>query len=214
MIKMSLISIWGFIDSNFFSAAVTLATGLVALIIYKRKQSDDKKDAASIILLELQNAERQLKRIRENMNKRILEEDNYLMQTESWSKYKYLFVRDFDRDEWDTISDYYHRCHLVDSAITHQSSFFQKNEEQLRINIQKNVAKCIEELIQEKDETRREEILKEASEFQDEIIKNSELTFYSPQKPINDVKQYLESWNADITNTAIGVKLKRLAKYK
>lgn len=63
-------NLWGFLN-----ALVTFVTGLVAFYVYKKKQRDDKKDAANIILLEVQNAERQLKLVRENIKRDILEEN-------------------------------------------------------------------------------------------------------------------------------------------
>lgn len=49
-----------FFNSSFFIALVTLATGLFAFRLYFQKNKDIKKDAANILLLEIQNAERQL----------------------------------------------------------------------------------------------------------------------------------------------------------
>ncbi len=39
------------------------------------------------------------------------------MPTESWSKYKYLFVRDFDRDERDIIFGFYEQCNTYDETV-------------------------------------------------------------------------------------------------
>lgn len=211
-------NIWSFLDSNFVSTLMTFIVGLVAWSTYYIRQRDNKRDAANIILLELQNAERQIKRISERIKDDVLEENAYVMQTESWNRYKYLFVRDFDRDEWDSISDYYQRCLLIDSSISHQSSLFQKNEEQLRINMQKYFADRMKEVVEEKDTEKRHSrlstIREEAEEFLNQMIKNNDRTFYSPKKPINDVKQNLENWNMSILMTSIGVKLKRLARNK
>lgn len=206
--------LWGFVNSSFFVALITLVAGFIALDIYKRKQRDNKKDSANIILLEIQNAERQLKQVRENIKKDFLEENFYVMKTESWSIYKYLFVRNFDRDEWDAISEFYHKCQLVDSAVTHQSSFFQKNEGQLRINMQKITSDYIEKIIKETDEEKKKELLEKITEFQNEYLKHPDLTLYSPQKPKNDVKLYLDNWNINLSQTTIGAKLKRIAKLK
>ncbi|NTW30856.1 MAG: hypothetical protein HGA33_06245 [Candidatus Moranbacteria bacterium] len=210
--------IWSFLDSNFVSTLMTFIVGLVAWSTYYIRQRDNKRDAANIILLELQNAERQIKRISERIKDDVLKENVYVMQTESWNRYKYLFVRDFDRDEWDSISDYYQRCLLIDSSISHQSSLFQKNEEQLRINIQKDFADRMKEVVEEKDAEKKQSLLsikrEEAEEFLNQMIKNNDRTCYSPKKPINDVKQNLENWNMSILMTSIGVKLKRLARNK
>jgi hypothetical protein len=103
-----------FLNSNFFIAIVTLAVGSIALFIYWKRRLDNKRDIASIILLEIKNAERLLKDEKEQFIKSNEESigTELLMPVESWSKNKYLFVRDLDRDEWDTITEFYKNCLL------------------------------------------------------------------------------------------------------
>lgn len=203
--------IWPFLNSSFFIAIVTALAGLAAFKIYKNNKKDAKIDAANIILLEIQSAERNLNQAQENMKKGILEENFYIMQNESWNKYKYLFVRDFDRDEWDAITNFYHKCQLFDSSVSHQSSFFQKNEEQIRINMQRITADYFKEIIE--DESKRGINTKRASEFQKEYLA-TDLSFYSPVKPVNDAKKILENWNIIIYHSSIGTKLKHMAGFK
>lgn len=204
-----------FLDSKLFSTLVTIATGCIAFVVYIKKQRDHKRDAANIILLEIQNAERCLKKIRENILKDKLEENYYTMKTDSWSVYKYLFVRHFDRDEWDLITEFYQTCQLIDTAIMHQSSMFQRNEEQLRINMLKNTAEYIDKAIQSNvDQNGHEALVQLATQFQNEYLLQPELTLYTPIKPINDVKKYLSIWTVQLSQTSIGSKFKRIAKIR
>src|SRR5579859_3713818 len=109
---LNVIVLKNFITSALFLPLVTILVGSTALIIYNKTKDDFKKDAANIILLEIQNAERALKQVTESVNAEppTLPQNIFLMQTESWSKYRYLFVRDFDWNEWNEITDFYDKA--------------------------------------------------------------------------------------------------------
>ncbi len=113
-----------FLDSNFFVAIV----GLSIFALYKIQLNDNRRDASKTIFFEIKNAEKNLKIINRALcqNPSSLPEYVYTMQVESWSKYKYLFIKDLDREEWDSITDFYINCHLIDRAISYNESFFQK----------------------------------------------------------------------------------------
>ena len=117
-----------FFNSNFFVAIV----GFGIFLLYKIQLNDNQRDAAKSIFFEVKNAEKSLKLIKESlsMDPPVLLENIYTMQVESWSRYKYLFIKSFDRDEWDAINDFYNRCQLIDRAVKYNEAFFQKNEEQ------------------------------------------------------------------------------------
>src|SRR5690606_44674 len=93
--------------------AIVAATG--AFIIYFIRRRDHKKDAANIVLLEVKNAERNLEEARKtyedakqkNAAAIVFPEKLRLMPTESWTKYKYLFVRDLSPEQWDEVSKFY-----------------------------------------------------------------------------------------------------------
>jgi hypothetical protein len=202
-----------FLNSSFFLAIVTIIAGLAALAVYYKGKFDLKRDAANIILLEIQNAERQLKRVKENLSKvGTLMEDVFVMPSESWSKYKYLFVRKFDRDEWDTISEFFNKCSLYDDAVDHSNSCFVKNEDQIRINIQRIFA----EFCRDSDDTSEildQKVIDRFKRFRQRYLKNQspELGYYSPQKPLTDANIYLADLESTITQTTIGNKLKKVA---
>lgn len=203
-------SIWKFLNSSFFVALVTLIAGLCAYFIYRKGQRDFKMDAANILLLEIQNAERLIITIKEKLKKdNQLPNDVYLMATASWKKYQYLFVRDFDRDEWDTIATFYEKCRLLDEAASQNNSYFQKNEEQARTNLLRISADYITQSIDAEEEDRKK-FLEKARKFQREYLSYPEL-MYSPQKPLNDAMLYLETIPKNLSLTSIGVKLKKLA---
>ncbi len=75
-----------------FTPIATLFVGLCAFILYKKQKDDNKKDIASIILLEIQNAEKVLKTAQAQLEKDPpeLPYDAITISTESWSKNKFL----------------------------------------------------------------------------------------------------------------------------
>jgi len=210
-------NIWTFLNSSFFIAIVTLVAGLIAYWLYRKRNKDNKKDAANILLLEIQNAERLLRVAKERMQKDgVVVDSAYVMPTESWSKYKYLFVRDFDRDEWDTISTFYDKCHLYDEAVSHKSAAFKNNEAEIRANIHRITSTYIKELVDDGlTEDAKTATLSKIDTFQDEYLAlRSDLTLYQPNKPINDAKSLLEGVNDNLSQTAVGTHLKKLANLK
>ena len=207
------------VNSSFLIALVTIAAGFLAFLLYFRKIKDTKKDAANILILEIQNAERQLKVLKEKLTKdKTLSDDVFLMPTASWDKYQYLFVRDLDRDEWDTIVSFYDRCNLIDQAIISNNSYFQKNEEQIRVNLQRITSDYIKEIIDleknDKFADRKKAIIDKAVNFQNEYLSHPEITIYNPQKPVNDAVLYLENLPMYLSQTSIGNKLKKMAAGK
>ncbi len=205
---------WKFLNSSFFIAIVTLAAGMVAYWLYKKKNRDFKKDAANIILLEVQNAERLIAVAKDRMQKDgVLVDNAYVLPTESWSKYKYMFVRDFDRDQWDSINIFYNRCHWYDEAVRHKTAFFKENERTIRSNMQRITADYMKQLMDGGDTpARRADTQQKIDAFQDAYLNlRSDLTQYNPQKPSTDAKVLLESINESLSQTAIGSQLKRLA---
>jgi hypothetical protein len=208
-----------FLVSNVYSGMITFIVGLFAIWLYIKKKEDSKKDAANILLLEIQNAERIFGQISESVRSGNLP-NKFLMPTDSWDQYKYLFVRDFDRDEWDIITEFYNSSKLYDSAVLYSNSLFQKNEEQARVNLLRIPAEYLKKYLEELpegdeiDEAKLEKIFAKAAKFQETYLSRSELLLYNPKKPTDDAKTALENINRNISQTSIGSKLKKLAELK
>jgi len=215
-----------FLNSPFFLAFVTFFVGFIAYLLYRTQKQDTKKDAANIIYLEISNAESVIKRAKEDLEKDVLPANalaGQAMQTESWSKYKYLFVRDFDKVEWDSITNFYEKSIAYDEAVKHNASFFQRNEEQIRINLLHGLAILTEKnkiTISEIDKNKKEakkwdEFIKLTDNFQSlfmaRVLDPKGTFFYSPVKPVNDAKLYLNNINLDISQSSVGAKLKKIA---
>lgn len=186
----------GVANSPFVAALLGLIGAFVAWRIYRAKIKSNKKDAANIILLELQNARVKLQaaieRASENPaeEKRVLAESAYIMPNESWSRYKYLFVQDLDRYEWDNISNFYEKCALFDEAVRYNTNAFQKNEEQLRANMFSQEAAVLGDYIKLLNGPRvygskaEKVALRKAREVRDIMLVEADDIFdYRPRKP-------------------------------
>lgn len=200
---------------------ITLLVGGVALYIYSKQKDDKKRDAANILFIEITNAESILSLAKENLDKKLPSDvvfSTYSIPTESWSKYKYLFVRDFDRTEWDSISDFYDKANSFDQAVDHNKSLFQKNEDQIRASLDKTLAEITKENLI--DVAKIESDPREGKKWQQFVIltekfyyqfmKRQDLYFYRPDKPILDAQLYLNNINLQISSTTVGSKLKSL----
>lgn len=218
-------AVYQFISNNlnilsFIGSLLVGTVGLVALYLYDKQKKDNKKETANIILLEIQNAERMIKQIKDELLYKpfpMIPVNIFTMPSESWSSRKYLFVGDFDRNEWDTITDFYNNCRLYDEAVKLNNSYFEKNTEQLRVNLQKktadDVTKAFQSLLKATPENKKkllEKINQDAKDFFDFYAQSS--MQYKPQKALDDAKQAIGGLDNNISLTSIGIKLKEISK--
>ena len=192
--------------------------GLTVLYIYRKQKADEKKDAANIILLEIQNAEKLLKQSKNQLYKPIPELLNTLvMEQESWNRYKYLFVADLDKIQWSAITDFYSSCKKFDEAVRLNNSFFEKNEIQIRVQLTQQRAECIKEYlpkIKNVSGSKKESIFAEMDKniklFFDTYLSHGLL--YNPQRPIDDAKDAIVSLDMDLSLSSVGKKLEEIVK--
>ena len=212
------------VTAVYIQTLITLLVGAVAWIVYRLQKNDHKKDAANAILLEIQSGEDAIRKVRDAVHKEHLDIDISVLPSESWSKYKQLFVRDFDKDEWEMVSDFYNKAPLIDQAISYNKTAFASDVEQIRTNKQRVLASYAEEAVREvtfaqdnKEKVDTEQVKEnyklKAVAF-DSLYMDQQVEFqYKPVKPINDVKLYLADF-PKLTTSTVGTKLKKLAGLK
>ena len=127
-------------NTSFFVGLATLFVGFAAYLVYSKQKSDVKRNAANILLLEIENAEQQIQKINETHHSNPVLPGISLMKNASWDKYRYLFVRTFDKNEWDNLSDFYNKCLKFDVAVAYQESLFERNMFNIRENLQRVLA--------------------------------------------------------------------------
>lgn len=195
---------------------VTLAVGLFAFFLYKKQLGDQKSEAAKIILLEIQNAETGFRLINQSLAEEppVLPVDIVVLPTQSWGKFKHLFVEDFDRSQWDAISSFYSGCQLLDEVLKDNNSHFQKNEDQFRINIQKISSDYISEALEkgaEQIDTSEIErgLSQKISKLMGVYLRVAQQ--YGPRKPVLDAKRIITGIDSTLSRTSVGTVLKKLS---
>lgn len=223
-----------FWNSNTLLAITTLLVGLSAYFIYWRQGVDRKKDAANIILLEIKNAETHLADAKETITSdNVLPETVFAMQTSSWEKYNYLFIRDFKENEWADINKFYEKCRQYDEAVNYHNTFFRKNEEQTRINLHAALRDYISTYVEDlkpqdkadgNPETEKEKAdrIKKSSEvlsgslqdfaknYMAIITTNGSDYFYSPKKAYENGQAIINTIKIDLSTSTIGIKLDKI----
>lgn len=224
-------SIYPILNSRATTTLIALIAALGAFLIYFLRRRDYKKDAANIILLEIKNAERNLDEARKSYEEArsddpqriVFPEKLRLMSTESWTKYKYLFVRDFTTEQWDEIGSFYENCRYFDEAVEIKDSSFNLNLSEIRASIQRNVGIYSRQLADEM--TPNPDLDLEIEKNNQQLIdkyrdkKNNAVDAnldhliepYSADKPYKDAAYYFNLLPMSLVNTTTGSRLKQLA---
>lgn len=201
---------------EYIVAAVTLLVGFVALEVYRRQKRDQRKTAARIILVEIENAERQLSMIKEAGNPEKLSENTRLMSTASWEKYRHLFGQTFTSREWDTISDFYNRCAQYDKAVEYDSSSIYHDIEAIRTGINNALSLGAANIVATNSQLSLEEIDAEYRLFKEKLVNTymarDNLFTYAPNKPLIDATTALKELNTSLSLTSVGDKLRRISR--
>lgn len=213
------------LNTNFFNAATTLVVGFTAYFIYKKQKRDEKKDAATILLAEIKSATAILPGLVARFDdRRTIESGLILLPSESWSKYKYLFVNDLKAEEWQAVDKFYKNCLDYDKALAEQQSYFAQNTGQVWVSIHKNYHDMLQKYFDDNPdiditaEPRGDiveinpDVAQRISAFTDTYIANtSRLASYDPLKPINDAERALKNINQNLLLSSVGSSLERLA---
>ena len=206
-----------FLDSNFFQSIVALIVGVFVFVQYRINRRDHLRDAASIIIIEIQTASRTIRSIRKRLVDRVLDSDVSVMPSDSWKENRQLFAKYLDRDEWDTIEDFYDRSRLLDDVVKYNRQMFRNDVEQIRINKQRAAADFAIDTVNNiaVNNMNKEDV---ANMFSGKVSvydtlymsKQGELA-YTPNQVTDDAKKYIDNI-PDILNSSAYVKLKSISR--
>jgi predicted DNA-binding protein YlxM (UPF0122 family) len=210
-------SIFHFFNSNFFQTLITLLVGFVALYIYNRQKNDQKRAAANSIYLEIQHIERSIPKVKEAARRGSLNNlDVSLLREDGWSKYNHLFSSDFDKDEWEVITDFYANARTLDEAIKLSNTSFNDDIAQIRVNKQRVLADITKGTVNQPigdGEQVVEQYNKKLEVFDKLYMSRQDDFAYTPVKYLNDAKKCLEELS-NISITTIGTKFKKIIGIK
>ncbi|MDZ7786267.1 MAG: hypothetical protein U5L95_04065 [Candidatus Saccharibacteria bacterium] len=201
-----------FLNSNFLQTFVTFIVGLFAFLIYRRQKNDRKVAAANSIFLEIQHIESCIPKLKEATRRGSLNLDLNIIRDDSWSKYSHLFSSNFDKDEWETITDFYQNAKVLDESIKASAASFDDDIRQIRYNKQRMFAEITKDFLDNTGEQDTESQLKnynQRMEIFDKLYMSRQEDFaaYTPVKYMNDAKKALEDMEK-LSITTIGKKFK------
>ena len=212
-------------DAN---SIITLLVGFIAFGVYSKQKWDKKRNAAKAIFIEIQTAEMNLEKIKEELSKNDeyieVPENIFLMPIESWSTNRQDFIKDFRSDEWSAIDNFYSKCRFYDQNAQYSAQAFVKNEEQIRVNAHRLVADYVNVLVEKifaknknSDQERENKLNELYKEFQakEDFIENEYLgkfskPIYKPQKYINQARVQANAIEPLLLGT-VGKKLDSIA---
>ncbi len=209
-----------FIDSPFFGGLIagiaTLATGWIAIRVFKLQKRDEKVNAAISILFEIRDAEDKVKIISEKLHTNNTNDLPSILPTNSWRKYSHLFAKDFDEDELKLVNNFYNSCGIIEELVNKQNNFFWiATEERARV-AQRLLADIHLEFQKDMVTGGADSEAANKTKFDRQrlgITKfyTDEEYLYTPSKTANGLKFQVNNFQ-NITTTTCGAKLKKLAE--
>jgi hypothetical protein len=207
-----------FLNSTLLLTIVTAGVGSIALVIYRKQHGDEKRDAAQALYSEIVSAENKLKGIRERFfaSQAPVLEVSAILEHENWSKYKYLFVKDLTREEWDTVESFYSNCNAYDDAVRLNNSYFHEDTKHIFSALFGYYERKIKEFHSNNPEIKQlpEAETNDISAFLDTYLTNLMPIQYRPQKPVNDARISLVALDTSVSLSSAGQTLRKISKLK
>jgi hypothetical protein len=195
------------------SAIATIITAWVAFKIYRQAKNDEIEYAARIIILEIRESEKTVKRLTEfknaNPDPHSVGYPNDLVKIiplKGWEKYSHLFIKRMNNDEYDQISDYYNKCEILEKYLEKNYNFYWITTEERAKQKEALGAK----LAYDKPDISPEDFRREIEKIGDHYSSNT--LGYLPAGIRQQIDRNLNSINL-ITLTPTWNKLKNIAKY-
>jgi hypothetical protein len=185
-------------NPEIFNSIVTFIVGLVAFIVYRLQKSDEKKNAATIIVMDIRHAEQVVLTILEQgganiWTKNVLTENN-------WSKYKHLFVADLSYDDVTAFNRFFDSCIAISDAQIRMREIFDATLKAKASLLQEKIF-SIEDLKSEEGQRKKQACIEEI---------NHESYIFEPNEPQQRILQSLRLMGR-LTNTNAFEKLKQRA---
>lgn len=186
---------------DYINSLVTFLVGGVALLVYWLTKINEKRNAATIILMDIRHAEKVVfsileKGVVDNFLKNIITDNN-------WNKYKHLFVSEFSQDDFSAFNKFFDACIEISEARKNMLAIFNaslvakaENLQQLLLNI--------EDPTSQDGKKAREKIINKV---------NNENYVFDPNDPKSRILRSLQLMGR-LSNTTAFEKLKKIAGTK
>jgi len=199
--------VYKFFDSNLFQTIIILIVGLFIFIIPIINKEDERKRAATILIMEIREIEEALDKLRESERSDDIYYTAPIIKENSWVKYKFMFVKLLDQDEYSLISKFYSTvCRIEEERVM--------SIKQISLGFEtKAIAlhQAIVDVAKEEHNMEREEFLNRVNRVAKKVYLNT------PGFEASMPKELMYSLLKDIsyiTTSTAGVKIKKVAKMK
>ena len=190
---------------NIFTGLTTIFAGSVVWIVYLYTKRREKIDAATIILIAIIRAEREMDKIKEYKG---ITGYTSILILNHWSKLQYLFTNNFDEDQFIKTTNFFRSCELAEETIKLLRSYLPNAMEEKSRVVQQ---KLLELADRNKDEQNKHKYMEEKKKILDPFY--DETDWFLPKKPKEDLIEYLGGIPY-ISITEIGMVLKRIKNAK
>lgn len=186
---------------EYINSVVTFLVGVIALLVYWLTKKNEKRNAATIIAMDVRHAEQVVLSILEKgavdtLLKNIITENN-------WNKYKHLFASDFSQDDFSAFNRFFDYCIEISEARRDMLVIFNRalvakaeHVQQLLLNVDNPASPQGQEA--------RQLIITKA---------NQENFVFDPDSPKSKILRSLQLMGR-VSNTVAFEKLKRIAGIK
>lgn len=201
---------------------VTILAAFIAWALYSKQRSDQRRDAARIILHEIESAEPliiEAKKLISTVAVGGPAQKIQVMKVDSWGTAQHLLAGKLPSDVMQRIANFYANCRLLDEALAFIDAAFAKNESEVRVNAFRVNADYLNEIIKlrQPNPTNDPTIDRDNLELTNKLNLQREefnrdfptIYTYRGVKPTNDAKQYLEMLSTELSQGRVGQELRR-----
>ncbi|HYM65302.1 MAG TPA: hypothetical protein VES68_02355 [Candidatus Sulfotelmatobacter sp.] len=135
-----------------------------------------------------------------------------ILKSNSWDKSKHLFIDDFNPEQWNDISNFYHLSELIDENIKINNSYFEKNYDEYRVNLQKINTEIIRKYFEKTVGRKGSLTLQNIDSFNKLYLET--IKPYMPADPVIRIEKYLSLIDDNILLNSTGSVLRKLAKLR
>jgi hypothetical protein len=195
---------------TFFTGFATIITGFVAWRVYLFQKADQKVNAARIIISEIRTAERNVDEISSLIQRNQSSDFPNVLIESNWKKYAFLFARDFDQDELESINNFYNLCEIIQDAAKRNNEYFWLATENISKESQRKFVDLIEKSVNTK--TFKLDNVK-LDKLKIAVIDNytNSPFLYAPKKTLITLTTYIQKVQK-LSTSSVGIKLKKIAK--
>ena len=196
---------YNFFYSNLFQTITILVVGLFVFIIYRANIKEERDRAATILIMEIRGIEEALKKLREVLSNMNIYSSAPIIKENSWEKYKFLFIKYLDQDEYGLISEFYSTaCRIEEERSILIKQIIMSFETKCRA-----LHESFVDIAEQKYDIGKEEFLDITEKITEKVCMNTPgYQSNTPRELMNSLLQNIKY----ITTSTAGSKIKKFAR--